>query len=916
MMTEKNNGSAAKAGTRFPALYFFAALAASAVSLFLFYSHARSVYADTAKLHSSHYELLDGVRNIIEYDSRLTMAAGLAASTGEAAYTREYDGLAAELDAAIKKLNTFTVAKEGSPYTAKINEANLRLEEIERRAISLSRAGKRREASALLAGTEYLRLKKAYAAGVKGLMSEFESSHLDESAVSRDIIVKKSLAAAASASISLLLWALAAFSIRRWLKVRGSAESLVAEKEAEFRHFFDTVQEIFYRADWKGRLTDITPSIKKYAGYTREELLGRPISNLYLNPEDRNPLIKALLTKGIVEDYEVKLKTKDRGVLDVLVNARLLRGFGGLPAGIEGSLRDITRRKASEDRLRRMNRLYTILSRVNEAIVRVRTPQKLYEEICRIAVENGGIKFAWVGMPLTEGLIFPVASSGEDEGYLRDLKISTDPGAPESRGPSGTAARENRVVINSDTETNPDMLPWRYEALRRGFRSSAVFPIGGGGIINFYAEESGFFMEEEERLLASLSEDITHAVNSMKSELAQAETASQLEYTREQLRQSQKMEAIGRLAGGVAHDFNNILTAILSYAGFLNSSLEPADPRRSDVGEITAAAERAAALTRQLLAFSRRQVLLPRVIDLNGVIRGMEVMLRRLIGEHIELSLRLSENPAMIKADPGQLEQAILNLAVNSRDAISGSGRIILETAEVILTEDAPGRHDIVPPGRYVRLIISDTGGGMGADTQTHIFEPFFTTKEPGKGTGLGLSMVYGTIKQSGGYIWVYSEPGSGTSFKIYFPETREAAEAAVEPLPAGKSAGGTETLLLVEDEAQVRAALSRALRENGYTVLEAANGADALELGPETFKKARLLITDLVMPKMGGIEMAASVRAAVPGLPVIYISGYSEELISARENLGENSLFVQKPVDPETLLAKVREALALGAKK
>ncbi|OGR68331.1 MAG: hypothetical protein A2081_01930 [Elusimicrobia bacterium GWC2_61_19] len=909
-MAEEQKETTRIAVARFPIAYFGAALAASAISLFLIYSHSASIASLTGEMDERRYETLNTISGLITLDSQLTMAANMAVSTGNALYEREHVRLAGELDPAIKRIGRLMIEAEASPFMAAINEANLQLIELEERAMRLARSGKKREASALLTGREYLRWEKTYTAGVDDLIKALKTTLQAEGAASRRAIVKKSLGAIAGIFISLMFWALTAISARRWLRARGATDALVAEKEAEYRHFFDTVQEIFYRADWKGRLTDITPSIVKYSGYTREELLGRPVSNLYLHPEDRKLLIKEMLAKGTVENYEVKLKTKDRGVLDVLVNARLLRGFGGLPVGIEGSLRDITVRKAAEDRLRRMNRLYSILSLVNEAIVRVRTPQKLYAEICRIAVESGGMKFAWVGLPGPDGLILPVASGGNDEGYLQGLRVSLDASTPEGRGPSGTAAREGKIIINSDTETNPAMMPWREAALQRGFKSSAAFPIGGGGIITFYAEEAGFFMEDEERLLASLAENVTYAVNSMKSELARAEATSQLEYTREQLRQSQKMEAIGRLAGGVAHDFNNILTAILSYAGFLNSSLDAADPRRGDVGEITAAAERAATLTRQLLAFSRRQVLLPRVINLNNTISGMKDMLRRLIGEHIELSLRLSGNIASVKADPGQIEQTIMNLIVNSKDAITGSGKIIIETAALTLTENAPGRHDVVPPGRYVRLMISDTGAGMGAETLAHIFEPFFTTKEPGKGTGLGLSMVYGTIKQSGGYIWVYSEPGSGTSFKIYFPEAAEGAEAPVAAAPAGKPRGGTETVVLVEDEAQVRGAMARTLRENGYAVIEAANGADALELGAETFRKAGLLVTDLVMPETGGIELAAAARKMVPGLPVVYISGYSEELVAASNTIGENSLFVQKPIDSDTLLLKVREAL------
>lgn len=331
--------------------------------------------------------------------------------------------------------------------------------------------------------------------------------------------------------------------------------------------------------------------------------------------------------------------------------------------------------------------------------------------------------------------------------------------------------------------------------------------------------------------------------------------------------------------------------------------------------EIISAAEKAATLTKQLLAFSRRQMLLPRIISLNDTARATEGMLRRLIGENVEVSMRLAAGVGNIKADPGQIEQVLINLAVNARDAISGHGRIIIETAMVSFSEDTPGRHDVIPTGRYVRLIVSDTGSGMSQETLSHIFEPFFTTKEQGKGTGLGLSTVYGIVKQSGGYIWVYSEPSGGTSFKIYFPEVREGASAAPS-VEAAPPPGGTENILLVEDDAPVRAAIVRILREAGYTVTEAANGVEALALGKEAIVSFSLLMTDLMMPKMGGIELSAAVRQLAPGLPVLYISGYSEELVAVRENIGANSSFIQKPVSPETLLRKLRDALSPGEAK
>src|SRR5213592_1192579 len=344
------------------------------------------------------------------------------------------------------------------------------------------------------------------------------------------------------------------------------------------------------------------------------------------------------------------------------------------------------------------------------------------------------------------------------------------------------------------------------------------------------------------------AQPITFAGRSARLVLARDVTARrQLE---EQLRQAQKMEAVGQLAGGIAHDFNNLLTAILGCTQLLLHATPLEDARREDVEEIKNAGLRAAELTRQLLAFSRRQVLAPKLLDLNAVVANMDKMLRRLIGEDVALLLELAADLGPVSADPGQLEQVLLNLAVNARDAMPQGGRLTIATANVMLTEEYAERHHRLPPGHYVLLAVSDTGIGMDEATQKHLFEPFFTTKEVGKGTGLGLATVYG-IKQSGGYIWVYSEPGHGTTVKVYLPRVPGAAE----PLPAAEATPelrrGTETVLLVEDAAPVRTLARKSLENCGYRVLDAADGRAALELSAHHAGGIDILVTDVVMPGM-----------------------------------------------------------------
>jgi two-component system cell cycle sensor histidine kinase/response regulator CckA len=378
----------------------------------------------------------------------------------------------------------------------------------------------------------------------------------------------------------------------------------------------------------------------------------------------------------------------------------------------------------------------------------------------------------------------------------------------------------------------------------------------------------------------------------------------------DQLRQAQKMEAVGQLAGGIAHDFNNLLTAILGSTQLLLHAMPPEDGRREDVEEIKNAGIRAAELTRQLLAFSRRQVLAPKVLDLNATVSNMDKMLRRLIGEHIELRAALAPDLGPVSADPSQLEQVLLNLAVNARDAMPRGGRLTIETGNVFLTEEYSERHHRVPPGHYVRLIVSDTGVGMDEATQKHLFEPFFTTKEVGKGTGLGLATVYGIVKQSGGYIWVYSEPGHGTTVKVYLP--RVAGET--EPLPAAAQSPelrrGTETVLLVEDALPVRALARKSLQSFGYTVLDAGDGPAALELSARHAGGIDILVTDVVMPGMSGRELAERLAPTRPGMRVLYTSGYTDDAMVHQGVLHSGVAFLQKPFVPETLARKVRDVL------
>ena len=377
----------------------------------------------------------------------------------------------------------------------------------------------------------------------------------------------------------------------------------------------------------------------------------------------------------------------------------------------------------------------------------------------------------------------------------------------------------------------------------------------------------------------------------------------------EQLRQAQKMEAVGRLAGGIAHDFNNLLTIINGYSSLAMESLNEDDPLHNEVCEINKAGERAAALTRQLLAFSRRQLFTLQVLDLNAVVADIHRMLRRVLGEDIELATALAPALDSVKADRGQIEQVIMNLAVNARDAMPQGGRLLLETDNVELGEEYASTHQEVVPGNYVMLAVSDTGTGMDAQTQARMFEPFFTTKPLGQGTGLGLATVYGIVKQSDGIIWVYSEPGHGTTFKIYLP--RVAGKAGpLEQRTAARQLNGWGTVLVVEDEGSVRGLIQMVLKQAGYTVLEARSGAEALLIAEKYPGPIRLVITDVVMPQMGGREFATRLAAMRPEVKVLFMSGYTDNAFIQQNAIDADTPFLQKPFSPSALAGKVRELL------
>jgi signal transduction histidine kinase/DNA-binding response OmpR family regulator len=468
----------------------------------------------------------------------------------------------------------------------------------------------------------------------------------------------------------------------------------------------------------------------------------------------------------------------------------------------------------------------------------------------------------------------------------------------------GLIAQERQPHLTNDVLNDPRVGD-REWAAREGMVAFAGHPLIAHdrlvGVMALFAKHR--LSEVALTALATIADNVALGIEGRRVEVER-------EKMEMQFRQAQKMEAVGRLAGGIAHDFNNLLTAITGYGELMLPSLKEGERLRSNLEEVLKAAHRAAALTRQLLAFSRRQVLEPKVLDLNAVVVGILPMLRRLIGEDVDLVNVPDPGLGHVKADPGQIEQVIVNLAVNARDAMPGGGKLILETMNVDLDEVYARQHVAVRPGRFVMLAVSDTGVGMDEKTKASIFEPFFTTKEKGKGTGLGLATVYGIVKQSGGYIWVYSEPGRGTTFKIYLPRVNNEIEHEESAKPLQVAAHGSETVLVVEDEEIVRSLTRQILQARGYAVLEAQHGPEALRVCELHKGEIHLILTDVVLPHMSGPELAARVATLRPQIKLLYMSGYTGNALAHLGVPDVEGACLQKPFTLASLARKVREVL------
>gem|GEM_PF-861567 len=647
-------------------------------------------------------------------------------------------------------------------------------------------------------------------------------------------------------------------ALRAEVERRARAQAELRENEERFRTMVESLSEAILLTDVDGIVQYASPRIEEVTGYAPAEMLGRRASSLILSGAELDAADARLVSRRRGESgrWEVPITRRDgsEGWIEVIGTA--LRDADGRPVGGLDAVTDVTERRRAADELRAVQERFRMLV---EAV----------RDYAIVALDPEGYVVSWnTGAER-------IAGYAAEEILGRHVSVfypSEEVEAGKVRQAQEETLREGRC----ETEG------WRLRGDGSRYWANTVFT----RLLDQEGRPAGF---------AAITRDLTDRREAEKA-LRRAE---------EQLRHSQKMEAVGRLAGGIAHDFNNLLMAIGGNAQLLLRRAGPDDPSRPGLEEVKKATDRAADLTRQLLAFSRRQVLEPRVVDLAGAVTEMQRMLERLLGPGTELALRLAPDTPRVRADASQVEQVVMNLVVNARDAMPGGGVIRVETGVAVLTADDVARHPFLRPGRYAGLVVSDDGCGMDEHTLERIFEPFFTTKEVGSGTGLGLSTVYGIVKQSGGFVVAESAPGAGSVFRVYLPPIEEPTFAPVRPA-GGPTPRGWETVLLVEDEDAVRGVVRETLRLSGYEVLEARGGAEAVRLAEGYATSIHLVLTDVMMPGPGGPETARRVLALHPEARVLYLSGQPMEDGSD----GPRGDLLQKPVSPDALARRVREVL------
>jgi len=712
--------------------------------------------------------------------------------------------------------------------------------------------------------------------------------------------------------LGLLLWATARLRAEHrqaqqesaWAK---AAEAALLQSQERNRAIVDTALDGVITIDSTGIVTDWNAQATAIFGWSREEALGRALAETIIPARDRQAHehgIREFLRTGagVILNRRIEIVAQHRDGRELPVELAVSPAKIGDAYIFSAFIRDITDRRRAEQRLASQY-----------AVTRVLSEATTLEEAVPQIIQAIGESLEWdLGVfwraDKTAGVLrcfdqWKVPSVQADPFTLDTWQrvFTRDEDLPGRIWTSGKSAWVTDVMIDPHFTRGA-------QARQAGLHGAFGFPILVGNEIEGVIELFSRQVRHPDDELLRMIEDIGLKIGQFGE---RARTEGVLRETEAQLRQAQKMEAVGRLAGGMAHDFNNLLTVIRGYSELLLGRLGSTDAMRKDMEEVKKAADRASGLTRQLLAFSRRQFTVAKVLDLNALVANMDGMLRRLIGEDIvDLCTELEASAGAIKADPGQVEQVIMNLVVNARDAMPKGGRLTIETRNVTIGEEVRLDAVGVAPGSYVLLAVRDNGYGMDAETRLHLFEPFFTTKEKGKGTGLGLSTVYGIVKQSGGSITVESAPGRGTTFRIYFPRVEQEAQQIAESAEATDAARGRETILLVEDEPAVRGLVHETLRLQGYTVLEARHGIEALLASAKYVGPIHLLLTDVVMPQMSGPEVAEKILTVRPEIKVLYMSGYPDHPVFDQGGVSRQTGFLPKPFSPHVLAQKVREVL------
>jgi len=683
----------------------------------------------------------------------------------------------------------------------------------------------------------------------------------------------------------------------------------------------NTVEQAVIGTNMDGVVTYWNQFACKLYGWSRDEAVGQNIINL-TTPEvslEQAENIMSRLGQGKSWAGEFPVRNRDGKTFSALVSNSPIFDDKGELVGIVGISNDISQQKrtetalieANERAIREYNTLLQRLAKLGQTVGIARDLNAIFSAV---------LDFARASAPCS-ALVISLYDEKEKARQIiycwyneEEMDVSGLKAVPVGEGIVGQVVKTGEVLIIGDYQAT---IQKRDANVSIGFDEDARYPqssiiapmkIKGSvvGVIEVQSYELSAYRDEHATAMSVAANFIANAIENVR--------LLELERQREeQLRQSQKLESVGRLAGGIAHDFNNMLTAINGYSNLTLRRLKDEDPLRHNLEEIKKAGERSAELTHQLLAFSRQQVLKPKVLDINQSVSEISFMLKRLIGEDVQLVSALSQDIGQVKVDPGQLSQVIMNLAVNARDAMPQGGALTIETRNIYLDEDYAANHVPTVAGHYIMLAVSDTGTGIAPDTQEHIFEPFFTTKEVGKGTGLGLATVYGIVKQSGGYIWVDSEIGEGTTFKIYLPRVDENFETEKKSDTREEMAAGTEKILLVEDEQMVRDLSRQILESCGYTVIEASNGIEAFEMFSQGDCKIDLLLTDVVMPKMGGRELAEKLAVTHPQMKVLFTSGYTDDAVVRHGVIEAGTNFIQKPYTPTGLADKVRNILDAG---